>query len=110
MVDSINVLNRLGFPSSQESTMVLSHHACVSHRGMFNVSLIEVSNLVSNVAPHNSSLGIDKGLTGATLVLAAISVQVGGDLHMWPSHKPLQRMHGRHHKTRVGGWSACEHS
>ena len=81
MVDSLfptNVLNRLGFPSSHESTMVLSHQACVSHKEMSRVSLMEVSSLVNKVAPHNSSLGMDRGLTGATLVLAAMRVQVGG--------------------------------
>ena len=40
--------------------------------------LMEVSSLVNKVAPHNSNLGMDKGLTGATLVLAAMSEQVGG--------------------------------
>ena len=80
MVDSrlpTKVLNRFGLTSSQESTMVLSHHACTSLKGTFNAFLTEANSFANRVAPHSSSLGIESCLTGASLVFAVTRTQVG---------------------------------
>ena len=58
-------------------TMVLSDQANVWLRSIFRAVLMLVSNLASSCAEHNSSLGIDCLLKGATLVLAATSEMVG---------------------------------
>ena len=80
MVDSLlptKILNLLGLLSSQDKTVMQSHHACTSFTGTSSAFLTEANNLDKRVAPHNSILGIESCLTGATRVFAVTRTQVG---------------------------------
>ena len=73
-----NVRYLLGFPSSHASMIVLSHHANTLLMGISRAVLTLVSSLESSVAPQSSSLGMVRGLRGATFVLEATKDTTGG--------------------------------
>ena len=67
----------LGLPSSQTNTIVLSHQAWTSSRGMSRASRMEVKSLASKAAPQSSNLGMESCFKGVTLVFAATNTLDG---------------------------------
>ena len=71
-------LKSLGWPSSQDSTMLLSVQAWTCSSGTSRAVFTSMRSSVRSTAPHNSCLGTVEGLSLATLVLEMTRDSIGG--------------------------------